>query len=167
MFGKPTASGQRSPRRPGERALAIANFRCALFTAQEKHYSNKDCFGVTPKPTGDTRALPRLKFDVRRWALDVLRLPDRYSLHLIPESLLVPMRPHSLAAFVLGNFCFPSFFERAHSVFQSRRLRFNHLIRCTATAIGGTSPCDVRAVLTLFRSGALASFLYMGDQPQS
>src|SRR5881397_3821539 len=73
MFGKPTASGQRSPRRPGERALAIANFRCALFTAPEKHHSNKDCFGVTPKPTRDTRALPRLKFDVRRWALSVER----------------------------------------------------------------------------------------------
>jgi len=46
------------------------------------------------------------------------------------------MRPHSLAALVLGNFRFPSFLERAHSDFQSRKLRFNHLIRCTATAIG-------------------------------
>ena len=45
----------------------------------------------------------------------------------------MPMRPHTLAALVLGNFCFPSFFERAHLGFRGRRLRFNHLIRFIAT----------------------------------
>jgi len=39
-------------------------------------------------------------------------------LYLIPESLLMPMRPHPFAALVLGNFRFPSFLERAHSNFE-------------------------------------------------
>ena len=41
--------------------------------------------------------------------------------------------PHTLAAFVLGNFRFASFFKRAHSDFQIREPRFNHLIRRVAT----------------------------------
>jgi hypothetical protein len=45
----------------------------------------------------------------------------------------VPMRFHSFAALVLGNFCFSSFFERAHSDFQIRNWRFNHLIHRIAT----------------------------------
>jgi hypothetical protein len=40
---------------------------------------------------------------------------------------------HALAALVLGNFRFTSFFERAHSDFQIREPRFNHLIRRVAT----------------------------------
>jgi hypothetical protein len=40
---------------------------------------------------------------------------------------------HALAALVLGNFRFASFFERAHSVFQIREPGFNHLIRRVAT----------------------------------
>lgn len=40
---------------------------------------------------------------------------------------------HALAALVLGNFRFASFFERAHSDFQIRELRFNHLIHYCAT----------------------------------
>ena len=34
---------------------------------------------------------------------------------LVPQPLLVPVRLHAFAALVLGNFCFPSFFKRAHS----------------------------------------------------
>src|SRR2546421_1114941 len=78
-----------------------------------------------PKP-------PRSMLDAGRWTLSGA---PAYELHLIPQTLLVPMRPHSLAALMLGNFCFPSFLERAHSDFQSRRLRFNHLIRRIATAL--------------------------------
>ena len=40
---------------------------------------------------------------------------------------------HALAALVLGNFRFASFFERAHSGFQIREPGFNHLIRRVAT----------------------------------
>jgi hypothetical protein len=36
---------------------------------------------------------------------------------------------HALAALVLGNFRFASFFERAHSDFRIREPGFNHLIR--------------------------------------
>ena len=85
-----------------------------------------------------TLNIQRRTFCIRFSVLDVRCSRERGSaaLHLISQPLLVPMRPHSLAALVLGNFCFSSFLERAHSDFQSRRLRFNHLIRCTATAIG-------------------------------
>lgn len=40
---------------------------------------------------------------------------------------------HALAALVLGNFRFASFFERAHSDFRIREPGFNHLIRRVAT----------------------------------
>ena len=73
--------------------------------------------------------------NVGRSALSVGRFPSvgADDLHLVPEPLLVPMRPHAFAALVLGNFCFSSFFKRAHSDFQSRKVRFNHLIRRLAT----------------------------------
>jgi len=73
--------------------------------------------------------------DVGRSALSVGRFPSTGAdeLHLISQPLLVPMRPHAFAALVLGNFCFSSFFKRAHSDFQSRKVRFNHLIRRLAT----------------------------------
>ena len=38
-------------------------------------------------------------------------------LELVTQPLLMPVRFHALAALVLGNFCFPSFFQRAHSDF--------------------------------------------------
>jgi hypothetical protein len=44
---------------------------------------------------------------------------------------------HALAALVLGNFGFASFFERAHSGFQVREPGFNHLIRRVATYFFG------------------------------
>ncbi len=47
------------------------------------------------------------------------------------------MRFHALAALVLGNLCFPSFFQRAHSDFQIREFRFNHVTRCVATELYG------------------------------
>jgi len=49
--------------------------------------------------------------------------------------------PHALAALVLCNFRFASFLERAHSDFQIREPRFNHLIRRIATEFfaGSTS----------------------------
>ena len=55
------------------------------------------------------------------------------ALHLVTETLLVPMLPHAFAALVLGDFCFSSFFERAHSDFQICESRFNHLIPRIAT----------------------------------
>src|SRR5437764_7148755 len=55
------------------------------------------------------------------------------ALHLVTETLLVPMLPHAFAALVLGDFCFSSFFERAHSDFLIWNRRFNHLIPGIAT----------------------------------
>ena len=49
------------------------------------------------------------------WELGVLRKRLRRALRLIPEALLVPILLHPLAAFVLGDFSFASFFERTHS----------------------------------------------------
>jgi hypothetical protein len=40
------------------------------------------------------------------------------ALQFVPQSLLMPVRLHAFAALVLGNFCFPAFFKRAHSDFQ-------------------------------------------------
>lgn len=40
-------------------------------------------------------------------------------LQFVPQSLLMPMRLHAFATLVLGDFCFPSFFERAHSDFSN------------------------------------------------
>ena len=54
-------------------------------------------------------------------------------LRLVPETLLVSMRFHALAALVFGNFRFASFFERAHSDFQIDEPGFNHLMRYLAT----------------------------------
>jgi len=45
----------------------------------------------------------------------------------------MPMRFHAFAALMLGDFCFASFFKRAHSAFQIRESRFNHLIYHVAT----------------------------------
>ena len=52
---------------------------------------------------------------------------------LVAETLLMATLLHALAALVLGNFRFASFFERAHSGFQIREPGFNHLIRPVAT----------------------------------
>jgi hypothetical protein len=43
------------------------------------------------------------------------RQQGKSALQLVPQSLLMPMRFHAFAAFVLGNFCFSSFLKRAHS----------------------------------------------------
>ena len=69
------------------------------------------------------------------------------TLQLIPQSLLMPVRLHTFAALVLGNFCFPSFFKRAHSDFgkcgsieSSNSLqrkcsrRFGYLVSCDGPA---------------------------------
>ena len=43
--------------RAGERVLAIVNFPCE-FNEDCGRNSKKDCFGATPKPARETRALP-------------------------------------------------------------------------------------------------------------
>src|SRR5436190_13536660 len=40
-------------------------------------------------------------------------------LKLVPQALLMPVRLHAFATLVFGNFCFPSFFKRAHSDFEN------------------------------------------------
>lgn len=116
MFGKPAASGERPRQR---------SFKIKTVLARRKT-STQDAHAPWTE-------IPRSTLDVER----SLVAGGRYRLHLVPQTLLVPMRPHSLATLVLGDFCFSSFFERAHLDFQNRRLRFNHLTRRSATAIGG------------------------------
>ena len=70
--------------------------------------------------------------DVRCWTLGVFQTVALAALRLISEALLVPMRLHAFAAFMLGNFRLASFLKRAHSVFQIRESRLNHQIRCNA-----------------------------------
>src|SRR5262245_41567042 len=45
----------------------------------------------------------------------------------------MPMRLHTLAALMLGDFSFASFLERAHSDFHNCEHGFNHRMRCNAT----------------------------------
>ena len=56
-------------------------------------------------------------------------------LELVTQPFLMPVRFHALAALVLGNLCFPSFFERAHSEFLKLRFRLNHLTRRNASLV--------------------------------
>src|SRR5213596_2611680 len=60
-------------------------------------------------------------FGVGRWMFSA-SLQLAIALHLISQPLLVAMRPHPFAALVLRNFCFPSFFKRAHSDSQSSQV---------------------------------------------
>ena len=69
--------------------------------------------------------------DARRWMFSAEA--QGTALHLIPEALLMPMRPHAFATLVLRNLRFPPFLQRAHSDFQIRESRFNHLIPRVAT----------------------------------
>jgi hypothetical protein len=66
------------------------------------------------------------------------------TLQLIPQSLLVPMRLHAFAAFVLGNFCLPSFFKGAHSDFVNWESieSLNSLQRKCSRRVGYLVSCD-------------------------
>jgi hypothetical protein len=44
--------------RAGDGVLAIADFSLAPRPAQRDSFPTKECFGETPKPTRETRALP-------------------------------------------------------------------------------------------------------------
>src|SRR6266496_6350151 len=80
---------------------------CALECRRHAHHC---------KERGATMRAHRCSvLDVGRSALSVGRFLSvgADDLHLVPEPLLVPMRPHAFAALVLGNFCFSSFLRRA------------------------------------------------------
>src|SRR5437764_12958150 len=64
---------------------------------------------------------------------DLSGSPTACPLYLVTETLFVPMLPHAFATLVLGNFCFSSFFKRAHSEFLIWNRRFNHLMPGIAT----------------------------------
>jgi hypothetical protein len=66
---------------------------------------------------------------VGRWFAEVHGVISWLPLELVSQPLLVPVRLHAFAALMLGNFCFPSFLKRAHSVFQICGLQVKHLIR--------------------------------------
>jgi hypothetical protein len=74
-----------------------------------------------------------LKVTIRQQIDDKIGPFSCLLLKLVPQTLFMPVRLHAFAALVFGNFCFSSFFERAHSEFQICEWGFNHLIRCAAT----------------------------------
>jgi len=44
--------------RAGDGVLAVATFSFTMQPAPRNSFTIKDCFGVTPKPARETRALP-------------------------------------------------------------------------------------------------------------
>ncbi|PYJ26976.1 MAG: hypothetical protein DME89_10670 [Verrucomicrobia bacterium] len=58
---EPQADGLGSARvsRAGERVLAVADFSFTAASSLRTGFEGKDCFGATPKPARETRALPR------------------------------------------------------------------------------------------------------------
>jgi hypothetical protein len=57
---EPQADGLGSARAldAGERVLAIADFSFTAASSLRTGFKGKDCFGATPKPARETRALP-------------------------------------------------------------------------------------------------------------
>ena len=115
-----------------------------------------------------TLNIQRRTFCIRFSVVDVRCSRERGSaaLHLIPETLLMPMRPHALAALVLGNFCFPSFFKRAHSNFSKcnsiessnspqckRSRRFGYLVSCVGPAAAFFLSCVPMPIF--FKNGSI------------
>jgi hypothetical protein len=83
---------------------------------------------------------------VERWAFAAP--VDACELGLVTQTLLVSMCLHAFAALVLCDFCFPSFFKRAHSDFQICESRFNHRIRRIATQFAAHSPDDCLSLVS-------------------
>ncbi len=46
--------------RAGDGVLAVANFPFPMQPALRDSFTIRDCFGATPKPARETRALPKL-----------------------------------------------------------------------------------------------------------
>jgi hypothetical protein len=59
MYAANSGLGSARVSRAGERVLAIANFSLDSIMLTEAGTETKDCFGATPKPAPETRALPR------------------------------------------------------------------------------------------------------------
>ena len=68
-----------------------------------------------------------------RW--DVPGKPADRDLCLVTQTLLVPMRLHAFAALVLGNFSFPSFFKRAHSVDSRNAIQPSNQSDCNLVSV--------------------------------
>jgi hypothetical protein len=58
MYAANSGLGSARVSRAGERVLAIANFSLDSILLTETGTEKKDCFGATPKPARETRALP-------------------------------------------------------------------------------------------------------------
>jgi len=86
------------------------------------------------------------------------------TLQFVPQSLLMPVRLHAFATLVLGDFCFPSFFKRAHSDFGSAiessnssqckcRRRFGYLFSCDGPAAAFFLSCVPMPIF--FKNGSI------------
>jgi hypothetical protein len=58
MTAADSGLGSAGVSRAGERVLPIANFSLDSIMLTEAGTETKDCFGATPKPARETRALP-------------------------------------------------------------------------------------------------------------
>ena len=58
MIAANSGLGSARVSRAGEPVLAIANFSLDSIMLTEAETETKDCFGATPKPARETRALP-------------------------------------------------------------------------------------------------------------
>jgi len=98
-------------------------------------------------------------------AASLAKAIDR-ALQLVPKSLLMPVRLHAFAALVLGNFCFPSFFKRAHSDFSNcdsiessnspqckRSRRLGYLVSCEGPAAAFFLSCVPMPIF--FKNGSI------------
>jgi hypothetical protein len=113
VFGKPPALGSARVSHVGERVLAIASFVVRAFAGRSL-IETKDCFSETPKPTRETRAFPRLKFDVgcstfgvERWTFSGRRAGTGYTLYLsrfLCRCALIRLRRLCLAIFAFRLF---------------------------------------------------------------
>ena len=88
------------------------------------------------------------------------------ALQFVPQSLLMPVRLHAFATLVLGDFCFPSFFKRAHSDFShwdsiessnlpqcKCRRRFGYLFSCDGPAAAFFLSCVPMPIC--FKNGSI------------
>ena len=86
-------------------------------------------------------------------------------LEFVPEPLLMPVRLHAFAAFVLGNFCLPSFLKRAHSDFSNgESIESSNSSQCKCSRrFGYLLSCDDPAAVFFLSCAPMPIFLRNGS----
>ena len=145
----------------GERVLAIANFRCALFTVQEKRHLKQRLFWRNAKTSTRDACAPQNRiarwaachavalceggFGVGRWMFSAsLRLAMHYTLYrsrFLWRCALIRLRRLCLAIFA-----FRLFLREPIQISRLHKSRFNHLTRSIATAFPRGIATDVTRI---------------------